>query len=87
MLYSISIHAPTNGATKSPDDLALGLVISIHAPTNGATKEVIHALVACLISIHAPTNGATVYIVYTHIAMGFQSTLRRTERLVLCDHL
>ena len=33
----ISIHAPTNGATKITVTLAAGVYISIHAPTNGAT--------------------------------------------------
>ena len=35
--YTISIHAPTNGATDAEILAAQGVVISIHAPTNGAT--------------------------------------------------
>ena len=57
--YTISIHAPTNGAT-----LLAGLPwacgdISIHAPTNGATLYKGGNTNTHKISIHAPTNGAT----------------------------
>ena len=36
--YTISIHAPTRGATKSTALLKLIRKISIHAPTRGATR-------------------------------------------------
>ena len=37
--YSISIHAPTRGATDSTYKLDGLNYISIHAPTRGATRE------------------------------------------------
>ena len=56
--------------------------ISIHAPTNGATVS--FPLISSIsdISIHAPTNGATHSACICYTAKAFQSTLRRTERLV-----
>ena len=38
VIFPISIHAPTNGATNSVAALKDGGKISIHAPTNGATR-------------------------------------------------
>ena len=55
----ISIHAPTNGATRVLDPSAREIYISIHAPTNGATKRSWYLCTREGISIHAPTNGAT----------------------------
>ena len=58
---SISIHAPTRGATVS--DYAQNAItkISIHAPTRGATANRLGGYKAYAhISIHAPTRGATV---------------------------
>ena len=57
--YSISIHAPTRGATLLPmfDDISDD--ISIHAPTRGATRLCCPDDLRDLISIHAPTRGAT----------------------------
>ena len=58
-MSSISIHAPTRGATSIISMIIFIFYISIHAPTRGATeigqqKHDYHA-----ISIHAPTRGAT----------------------------
>ena len=39
--YFISIHAPTNGATRAAEEVAPGAQISIHAPTNGATNTMV----------------------------------------------
>ena len=36
---SISIHAPTRGATVSPKAVCKVMFISIHAPTRGATAK------------------------------------------------
>ena len=36
----ISIHAPTRGATFSPDSVRDFVTISIHAPTRGATSKI-----------------------------------------------
>ena len=38
-VLSISIHAPTNGATSATLTTAIKALISIHAPTNGATYQ------------------------------------------------
>ena len=56
---TISIHAPTRGATMALIDAITHCFISIHAPTRGATfsSSVIFTFIS--ISIHAPTRGAT----------------------------
>ena len=55
---TVSIHAPTGGAT-----LSIGIVllrrVSIHAPTGGATGLLPRLQVQASVSIHAPTGGAT----------------------------
>ena len=56
---TISIHAPTNGATTVDCGSITLDEISIHAPTNGATPSVYICPSSRYISIHAPTNGAT----------------------------
>ncbi len=58
-MFSISIHAPTRGATKMISDCSTNYWISIHAPTRGATS--LFGVVSDFlgISIHAPTRGAT----------------------------
>ena len=57
---TISIHAPTNGATQLQTSTWETFGISIHAPTNGATQMWIMINASPIfISIHAPTNGAT----------------------------
>ena len=59
------------------------MIISIHAPTNGATLSPKVTTTGNGISIHAPTNGATALSLSSKLClMVFQSTLRRTERLV-----
>ena len=57
--FTISIHAPTWGATRIDDGACVGFKISIHAPTWGATEAKAAALYDIIISIHAPTWGAT----------------------------
>ena len=59
LLFKISIHAPTRGATPENGSYVLVSFISIHAPTRGATTESIHTTTYTAISIHAPTRGAT----------------------------
>ena len=56
---SISIHAPTKGATTLYDMYDYYRTISIHAPTKGATPVYVEVNGSTLISIHAPTKGAT----------------------------
>ena len=81
---TISIHAPTRGATLQPFHFFQLLFISIHAPTRGATIFTVSAVTATLYfnprshersdSYYGITN------VYTSI---FQSTLPREERQAL----
>ena len=61
---SISIHAPTRGATRSEYELENRIPISIHAPTRGATHTEMCYSGGVGISIHAPTRGATPVRVY-----------------------
>ena len=58
-LQTISIHAPTWGATGICTGTLLITLISIHAPTWGATESCNACRLVSLISIHAPTWGAT----------------------------
>ena len=46
LLFSISIHAPTRGATGRSDNLQLSKLISIHAPTRGATSDHVGCIIA-----------------------------------------
>ena len=80
---SISIHAPTRGATFVVRHFAFVIAISIHAPTRGATVPGIEAGSLDIISIHAPTRGATTIKDTADGAMQFQSTLPREERPIL----
>ena len=59
--FSISIHAPTRGATVRVTAVQIHPpCISIHAPTRGATLYHAHCQISDIyISIHAPTRGAT----------------------------
>ena len=55
----VSIHAPTQGATRKGFIYGLMLQVSIHAPTQGATWVFMTSLPNIIVSIHAPTQGAT----------------------------
>ena len=61
--YSISIHAPTKGATGRVWQIYFNAYISIHAPTKGATHPAAAIIFQNKISIHAPTKGATSLLV------------------------
>ena len=79
---TISIHAPTRGATPSRSLTMSPISISIHAPTRGATRLDFFAQNGFSISIHAPTRGATnTFDSYSWQLIEFQSTLPREERL------
>ena len=78
---SISIHAPTRGATVAEYIFVLLFSISIHAPTRGATDFYTVPTHSGQISIHAPTRGATKLYRLIQGIFGFQSTLPRGERL------
>ena len=56
---SVSIHAPTKGATHTRCPNALQKHVSIHAPTKGATFLFRGNTHSQGVSIHAPTKGAT----------------------------
>ena len=56
---SVSIHAPTRGATYSDFTIGNLDVVSIHAPTRGATEHPTQKPLKLIVSIHAPTRGAT----------------------------
>ena len=78
---SISIHAPTRGATRDRGGIAAVHDISIHAPTRGATDTVLEAKDnGNGFSIHAPTRGATVLYFNNDDSYIFQSTLPQGER-------
>ena len=79
---SISIHAPTRGATVWAIISWFWFYISIHAPTRGATICSRLVVTRLLISIHAPTRGATWVIFDSFKHFKFQSTLPREERLI-----
>ena len=58
-LFTVSIHAPTRGATTAPKLVATKTDVSIHAPTRGATDPRAETTSHRCVSIHAPTRGAT----------------------------
>ena len=79
-LSSISIHAPTWGATGFSLFSPNGDFISIHAPTWGATNKQLLNPMFGYISIHAPTWGATTASTISFDSATFQSTLPHGER-------
>ena len=85
--WSVSIHAPTRGATYFMLQMRQIQMVSIHAPTRGATIVGCTFLQIYGVSIHAPTRGATCDRRSSLYAQRFQSTLPRGERLKLvCTH-
>ena len=58
--YTVSIHAPTRGATVISRFRRHSATVSIHAPTRGATVTTHYTQILVIVSIHAPTRGATV---------------------------
>ena len=56
---TVSIHAPTKGATLLVCHFSVNPYVSIHAPTKGATTRCLYSLIFSSVSIHAPTKGAT----------------------------
>ena len=57
--FTVSIHAPTRGATGDVGADVGCFNVSIHAPTRGATNLLRSEALALKVSIHAPTRGAT----------------------------
>ena len=56
---TVSIHAPTRGATQPSWGEIAAADVSIHAPTRGATGSLLPYNSIFGVSIHAPTRGAT----------------------------
>ena len=61
-VISVSIHAPTKGATEFTVEFLVTKAVSIHAPTKGATPSARPPSSHWPVSIHAPTKGATMSI-------------------------
>ena len=81
-IVTVSIHAPTWGATQSTLRSYHNQDVSIHAPTWGATYEILHLYRVEIVSIHAPTWGATFFNIGSYrLSSLFQSTLPHGERL------
>ena len=59
IIYDVSIHAPTRGATYIGCKVSAQMYVSIHAPTRGATFAALSVSNVQSVSIHAPTRGAT----------------------------
>ncbi len=59
--WSVSIRAPTRGATVTKSFATKALSVSIRAPTRGATRAALLKVQTSLVSIRAPTRGATEY--------------------------
>ena len=66
ILFGVSIHAPTWGATSPWLIEALAALVSIHAPTWGATDRIRISDTWMSVSIHAPTWGATEHRLPSH---------------------
>ena len=83
---TISIHAPTRGATKPCTKTEKRVNISIHAPTRGATIAFLLHKQYNYISIHAPTRGATgVVISVLEVTMYFNPrSHERSDKIVSC---
>ena len=74
-VISVSIHAPTRGATAENMRKQNTWFVSIHAPTRGATFALSNIKIYIYVSIHAPTRGATAkYLHNNFIQSMFQST-------------
>ena len=76
----ISIHAPTNGATKYDGLPVWSEDISIHAPTNGATPFLDPPTPLCPFQSTLRRTERPHTLSYCFFTSQFQSTLRRTER-------
>ena len=77
---SVSIHAPTWGATCFCASNCFVIDVSIHAPTWGATGSSVQLASRSRVSIHAPTWGATPMSLISPPKPKFQSTRPRGAR-------
>ena len=80
---TVSIHAPTRGATEGHLRKNVASNVSIHAPTRGATSLSALWAFAAFVSIHAPTRGATSSSTNFLTQTLFQSTHPRGVRLII----
>ena len=80
---SVSIHAPTQGATERYYYDHEAIKVSIHAPTQGATARIFGNGGHFPVSIHAPTQGATVIRLHGVTLSVFQSTRPRRARHII----
>ena len=78
---TISIHAPTKGATTFPGQRSHDKWYFNPRSHEGSDVKVRIQIHVVAISIHAPTKGATKKVRQESRRMGFQSTLPRRERL------
>ena len=82
--WSISIHAPTRGATRAAVLLSEILpLFQSTLPREERPGDWIRHLFRLGISIHAPTRGATLATAREQSRLEFQSTLPREERPLL----
>ena len=79
-LGTVSIHAPTWGATPERVPRPHLRLVSIHAPTWGATPAEPQPHTTRHVSIHAPTWGATCVVVPSAVCDEFQFTRPRGAR-------
>ena len=77
---SVSIHAPTRGATGAMRYMRSSPDVSIHAPTRGATRARARSSATASVSIHAPTRGATPSLRAPRTQSRFQFTRPRGAR-------
>ena len=80
---SISIHAPTRGATTASADSSTLMLFQSTLPREERRMMLVNILLCNSISIHAPTRGATIQNDDASVLCLFQSTLPREERLNL----
>ena len=80
MYLTISIHAPTRGATLLQIGSYIIISISIHAPTRGATVSVLSAVAFSVFQSTLPREERPPFTPAAVSIIIFQSTLPREER-------
>ena len=84
--FSISIHAPTRGATNMSVQIICIVLFQSTLPREERQWWGVVCTSTIYISIHAPTRGATFDLSFHLLPFLFQSTLPREERHLL-SHL
>ena len=80
--FSISIHAPTRGATNMSVQIICIVLFQSTLPREERQWWGVVCTSTIYISIHAPTRGATKNARFGVRSLKFQSTLPREERLL-----